>query len=73
MTRPPGIRLHPRTMKVQGAEAELRTYLLTWQHQKQLTDTEMLIILDGQFSRTLIGLLRAERHPRNPGKKADEA
>ncbi len=68
-----GLRLHKRTMRVEQADADLTGILFELQLERKLTDTEMLTILDRQFARWLRQLLRKERHPRDPGKKADEA
>lgn len=71
--RPPGLRLHKRTMKVQSASAELHGYLLTFQQGQELTDVEMLGILIEHQQRITTWMLRAERHPDDPARKADEA
>ncbi len=68
-----GLRLHKRTMRVEKADVDLTGILFELQNKRKLTDTEMLTILDRQFALWLRRLLRKERHPRDPGKKADEA
>lgn len=70
---PPGLRLHPRTLPVNQAGAEFRDWLWRFQRDKGLTDIELLQILGESQLITLKYMLRAERHPRNPDKKADEA
>jgi hypothetical protein len=70
--RPPGLRLHKRTMKVQSAEAEFRTMVLAFEHDKGLTITEMAQILTTCLQRQLTALMRCERHPDDPTRKADE-
>lgn len=71
-TRSPGLRLHPRTMPASRAGAEFHDWLWRFQDAKQLTDVEMLQILQESQSRIMIHLLRAERHPGEPDRKADE-
>lgn len=68
-TRAPGLRLHPRTMTVQRASADLHTYLGQLIDTHNLSWTEVAVILAERQQ----DVLRQERHPRNPGKKADEA
>jgi hypothetical protein len=67
------MRLHERTMHCQRAEAELGLQLLKFQEAQDLTDLEMLIALQAQCARLTKYMLRAERHPDDPDKKADEA
>lgn len=67
------MRLHPRTLPVQGAEADLRIALNDFQEQRDLTDIEMLRALQSHEERITRRLLRAERHPDDPDRKADEA
>lgn len=70
--RPPGLKLHPRTLPVNRAGAELQQYLWKFRDEKLLTPTEMLMILFDAESRLVTELLRRERHPRDPERKADE-
>lgn len=70
--RTPGLRLHRRTMQVQQAEAELGVTLARFQREHDLTDVEMARALTGQLDRVLKYVLRRERHPDNPDRKADE-
>jgi hypothetical protein len=70
--RAPGLRLHPRTMPVQKAEAKLEQLLLEFQDEYDLTDIEMLRILIGRQMTITKYMLRAERHPEDPERKADE-
>lgn len=70
--RAPGLRLHKRTMKVQSAEAEFRTMALAFEHDKGLTITEMAQVLTSCLQRQMTALLRYERHPEDPTRKADE-
>lgn len=67
-----GIRLHPRTLPVNRAGAEYYSWLLKFQEEHQLTDAEMLLIMADAETRLLTMILRCERHPDNPDKKADE-
>jgi len=70
--RAPGLRLHPRTMTVQSASAQMHGDLLGFQQEHDLTDAEMMIILAENVQRWAKFQLRAERHPDDPGRKADE-
>ena len=72
MSRAPGLRLNKRTMKVASAEAEFRTMVLAFEHERGLTITEMAQILTSCLQRELVALLRYERHPEDPDRKADE-
>lgn len=67
------MKLHPRTLKVQRAEAALRKALLDFQEEHDLTDIEMLRALSDHGRRIMTWLLRAERHPDHLDRKADEA
>jgi len=67
------MKLHPRTMPVQGASAAVKMALLDLQAEHDLTDVEMLQVLHDASLGLLKHLLRAERHPGDPGRKADEA
>lgn len=67
------MKLHERTIPVQAATAQLKLTLLGFQDEHDLTDVEMLGALqeiEGNITRRL---LRAERHPNDPDRKADEA
>jgi hypothetical protein len=68
-----GLKLHSRTMLVQRASADIRTALLDLQEQHDLTDVEMLGVVGEWQAGKLKWMLRAERHPDEPGKRADEA
>ena len=70
--RAPGLRLHSRTMQVQGAEAHIKLRLIELQQEYDLTDIEMLQILHLAQLSVLKWMLRAERHPDDPDRKADE-
>lgn len=73
VARPPGLYLHPRTLPVNQAGAEFRDWLWRFQAAKGLTDIELLQMLGESQLVTLKYMLRAERHPEDPDKKADEA
>ena len=68
-----GLKLHERTMTVQRASAELGMWLCDLQERHDLTSTEVAVILAGQQQSVLKYVLRAERHPEDPDRKADEA
>jgi hypothetical protein len=66
------VKLHPRTLPVQRASADIRLTLIRLQGEHELTDIEMLRAV-GEFQDTLLKtMLRAERHPDDPERKADE-
>ena len=67
------MKLHERTMKVERARAELHNYILDFTEQHELTDAETAGILIYLTERFNTFILREERHPGNPDKKADEA
>ncbi len=67
------MRLRPRTLPVQSASRKIRDALDQLQEQYDLTDVEMLrVLLEHQQSMSKYWL-RAERHPDDPDRKADEA
>ncbi len=70
--RAPGLRLHPRTMPVQKAEAKFMNVAFEFQNEHDVTDIEMLRILILCQQSITKYMLRAERHPDNPDQKADE-
>ena len=72
MSRAPGLRLNPRTMLVQKADVELHGFLAEWQNRHGLTFTEVAILLTGRQQNVLKFVLRSERHPDDPDRKADE-
>lgn len=67
------MKLHPRTLPVQRASADIRAALWTLQDQHGLTYAEMLGALAEHQQRIAKYLLREERHPGEPDRKADEA
>jgi hypothetical protein len=60
-------------MPVQGAYADLRLILIRWQDEHDLTNTEAALGVAEQLQHIHRRLLRAERHPAEPDRKADEA
>jgi hypothetical protein len=68
-----GLRLHPRTMRVQRAEAEFRVAVLAFlDANSDLTDIELAGIMLLAPAIPIKYALRAERHPDDPSRKADE-
>jgi hypothetical protein len=70
--RRPGLRMHPRTRPVGIAEAAIRMRLWEMQEEYDLTDVEMMRVLIGAQQGISKYMLRAERHPGDPERKADE-
>jgi hypothetical protein len=73
VSSPPGLHLHPRTLSVSQAGAEFNDWLIRFWEAKELTTIELLGILNDAQLRVVTHALRAERHPFDPDKKADEA
>lgn len=67
------MRLHPRTLVVREAETAFGTALLKLVEKHNLTEIEVIRMLLGEAQSWSIYILRRERHPRHPNKKADEA
>lgn len=67
------MKLHPRLFIVQQAEAKLGLAVSDIVKEHGLTPTEISMALIDVGRRWLTYALLAERHPKNPGKKADEA
>jgi len=68
------MRLHDRTLKVQAAQFRFNDLLLSFQQEHGLSYVEMVNIIAGSMQTELLKyMLRAERHPEDPSKKADEA
>ena len=68
----PGLRLHPRTRPVRKASGAFTDWLIGFQQEHELTDVELMQILTEGQQMVLKYALRAERHPDNPDRKADE-
>lgn len=66
------MKLHPRTLDVQRASSAIRGRLLDMQETHGLTDVEMLRVLIEHLQTITKYLLREERHPGDPERKADE-
>lgn len=68
-----GIKLHKRYFVVRTASLELQSALAVIVDKHKLTFVETLKLLTEAQQDELKYMLRAERHPKNPEKKADEA
>jgi hypothetical protein len=66
------VRLHPRLQIVTAAGRDLSDAVDRVCREHQLTDVEALRLLHEQSGRFTTWLLRAERHPDDPDRKADE-
>ena len=66
------MKLHERTMHVQKAQNELSALFLDWLKKQDLTWNEAAVCLHQIEGRCLMYMLRDERHPDEPDKKADE-
>jgi hypothetical protein len=64
---------HKRTQPVALASSAISLALWEMQDQHGLTDVEMLQALASHQQSMLKYMLRAERHPEDPDKRADEA
>lgn len=62
--------VHARTFLVQGARNKVASFVTDIQERENLTDLEMLGILNEVQARILKYALRVERHPDNPTKPA---
>ena len=68
-----GIKLHERTMHVQGAGVKIKQAILDAASDLDLTAIELARILQQEAMTWMTYALREERHPDDPEKKADEA
>ena len=66
------LKLHSRTKRVAGYKTDLSVLLNNFLVQTDLTNIEWLQALQEEIQRTLKYMLRSERHPDDPEKKADE-
>ncbi|MFF0822492.1 hypothetical protein ACFYUR_19185 [Micromonospora haikouensis] len=66
------MRLNARTLPVQRASRAIRDALNTLQEEHDLTDIEKLRVLIEHQQTITKYMLRAERHPDDPERKADE-
>lgn len=67
-----GLRIHPRTLPVHGAEAELGMFLAKLAGERELIPAEMVSILGAQLLSWNKYVIRYERHG-DYEHKADEA
>ena len=67
------MRIHARTMTVSKAMNEMAIACTDIAAQHELTTAEWVHCLAQLPAQTTKYLLREERHPDDPGKKADEA
>ena len=65
--------LHKRYHLVVDAEIELKIFLLKWEKKHNLTMVEIVRVLLSSAQDMSRFMLRAERHPKSPNKKGDEA
>lgn len=66
------MRLHERTLMVQKARGEISTMVFEYAEKNDLTSVELLQALTSVIETELKYMLRAERHPDDPSKRADE-
>jgi hypothetical protein len=67
-----GVRLHPRYAIAKAAELQISKAIGDAVTEHDLTYAEVLLILTGELKLWATYLLRTERHPDNPERKADE-
>lgn len=67
------MRLHSRTLPVQGAEAELARFVADWKASAGLTEIETARALISVAHRQMTFALRTERHGPDSELRADEA
>jgi hypothetical protein len=70
---PPQLHEHPRADRAHQARAELKILVDKFQRDHGLTDIELLQALTECQQSILKYMLRAERHPDDPDRGADEA
>ncbi|MFE7871649.1 hypothetical protein ACFUYE_15015 [Micromonospora humida] len=63
--------IHPRTEPWLRASRDIREILGKLQGDYGLTDVEMLRVLFAHQQDMTVRMLRAERHPGHPGRRAD--
>ena len=63
---------HPRYESVIGAQADIAVKLNDLQREHSLTNVEMLQAVTSWQGTVFKYMLRAERHPEDPHKSADE-
>jgi hypothetical protein len=67
------MRLHERTMLVQGARCEFTRMTLDWIEKHGLTYGEVASVLGEEICILAKMMIRHERHPDDPDKRGDEA
>lgn len=67
------MKLHPRAEVTQRADVELQGLLLEWVERHDLTWSEAIRIFAYRLASWTHFPVRAERHPDDDEKKADEA
>lgn len=67
------MKLHERTITVDSAKRELSEAIMSISKKHELTPTELLQMLVSEMQTELKYCLRAERHPNDSNKGADEA
>lgn len=66
------MRLHPRYAIAKDAELQIGTAIGAAIREHDITYAELLVILAEQQRKWAVYLLRTERHPEDPDRKADE-
>lgn len=67
------MKLHERTMIMQKHSADFNWVMIEFIKDRDISYTELLILLNEYARNSILKyLLRQERHPDNPNKKADE-
>lgn len=66
------MRVHPRTQVVERASNELSRLVWAWMEEHDLTYVEAVRCLLSQTQELTKFMLRHERHPEDPDRKADE-
>lgn len=64
--------IHPRYYIVKDASLDLSKFIQELYKKHDLTLVEMVKILTSEIDNCLRSMLRIERHPEDPNKKADE-
>ena len=64
--------LHHRNQSVVEASADISMKLTALQREHGLTDAEMLLAVFAWEREKVDAMLRAERHPDDPGKPAEQ-
>jgi hypothetical protein len=67
------VKLHPRYAITTAAEIQIGEAISAAITEHDITYAELLVILAGQQQKWATYLLRTERHPKHPDRKANEA